>query len=356
VVGTPDIRPAVGPLWHPATEATGAAWVKDADLVLEGGGVRGVALVGAVSVLEERGYRFHRVAGTSAGAIVGALVAAGVPAAELQRIMVSVDYRRFRDARGLARFGLPGQLVALLLHSGIYQGDELRDWLREILDRHGVRTFADLRGEDRGCSLPPEQDYKLVVMASDLSHGALRRLPWDYGRYGHRPGEAEVADAVRASTSIAYYYRPVKLRDHVAEADSWLLDGGLLSNFPVDVFDRRDAAPPRWPTFGIKLSSRPDAMLGVRNRITGPLSMTRALIDTLSGFHDRLHLDDPAVVARTMFIDTGKVRSTDFDLDQATQQLLFENGRRAAERFLDGADGCPGWDFEAYVDRFRRGR
>ena len=48
-----------------------------ADLVLEGGGVKGIALVGAISVLEERGYGFRRVAGTSAGAIVGALVAAG---------------------------------------------------------------------------------------------------------------------------------------------------------------------------------------------------------------------------------------------------------------------------------------
>lgn len=47
-----------------------------ADLVLEGGGVKGIALVGAISVLEERGYEFQRVAGTSAGTIVGSLVAA----------------------------------------------------------------------------------------------------------------------------------------------------------------------------------------------------------------------------------------------------------------------------------------
>ena len=51
-----------------------------ADLVLEGGGVKGIGLVGAIAVLEERGYLFNRVAGTSAGAIVGALVAAGFAA------------------------------------------------------------------------------------------------------------------------------------------------------------------------------------------------------------------------------------------------------------------------------------
>ena len=85
-----------------------------ADLVLEGGGVKGIALVGAISVLEERGYRFRRVAGTSAGAIVGSLVAANARAAELEEIMRGVDYRCFQDGprwRGL----FLGKAVAVLL-------------------------------------------------------------------------------------------------------------------------------------------------------------------------------------------------------------------------------------------------
>jgi NTE family protein len=326
----------------------------DADLVLEGGGVKGIALVGAVSVLEERGYRFQRVAGTSAGAIVGSLVAAGVRAEEMHRIMATLDYRRFRDASGLARFGLPGQLLSLATRSGIHQGDELRTWLGGILAERGVRTFADLRGTDPGTSLPPDEDVRLVVMASDLSHGVLRRLPWDYGRYGMRADEVAVVDAIRASMSIPFFYRPIKLRDRVLDEDAWLVDGGMLSNFPVGIFDRRDDQLPRWPTLGIKLSARPDALQGVRNRITGPLTMTRALLDTMSGFHDRIHLDDPAVVARTIFVDTMRVRATDLDLDRATQQALFDRGRRAAERFLDGTEDRPGWDVDAYVDRFRR--
>jgi NTE family protein len=327
----------------------------DADLVLEGGGVKGIALVGAVTVLEERGYRFHRIAGTSAGAIVGALLAAGVRASELQRVVAGIDYRRFRDARGVARFGLPGQLLSLLLHSGIYHSGEMTGWLRAKLEARDVRTFADLRLDDPGGSLAPEEAHRLVVMASDLSHGALRRLPWDYDRYGKDPDEVDVVEAVRASMSIPYFFRPVRVRDRVAQADTWLVDGGILSNFPIDVFDRRDGSLPRWPTLGVKLSARPDAMQGVRNKITGPLTMTRAMLDTMSGFHDRGHLDDPDVLARTIFVDTGKVRTTDFDLDETTQRWLFDRGRTAAERFLDGHDDQPAWDFEAYVDRFRRG-
>jgi NTE family protein len=154
--------------------------------------------------------------------------------------------------------------------------------------------------------------------------------------------------------AIPFFFRPVKLHDRVAGERAWLVDGGMLSSFPVDVFDRRDGQRPRWPTLGIKLSARADAAQGVRHRITGLWSMGRAMLGTMTGFYDRIHLDRADVRARTIFVDTMKVRSTDFDLDRPTQQRLYDNGRRAAERFLDGADGHPGWDFDAYVDRFRR--
>ena len=86
-----------------------------ADLVLEGGGVKGIGLVGALSVLEEAGYRFERVAGTSAGSIVGALVAAGMTSAEMYDVMTTLDYRRFRDATLLdAHPG--GRPVAVVAH------------------------------------------------------------------------------------------------------------------------------------------------------------------------------------------------------------------------------------------------
>src|SRR5256885_16638859 len=86
-----------------------------ADLVLEGGGVKGIGLVGAISVLEERGYRLHRIAGTSAGAIVGALVAAGLRATELVDVMNGVGYTRFQDAPALSHLGLPGRALGVLL-------------------------------------------------------------------------------------------------------------------------------------------------------------------------------------------------------------------------------------------------
>ena len=194
----------------------------------------------------------------------------------------------------------------------------------------------------------------LVVMASDVSQGRLRRLPWDYReRYGLDPFAVPVVDAVRASMSIPFFYEPVKLKDRLVGQTCWLVDGGMLSNFPVDVFDRADGAPPRWPTFGIKLSTRAGALQGVPNDVHGAYSLARAMLATMTSFHDQQHLDDPAVVARTIFVDTLNVRATDFDIDRTTQQQLYDSGRRAATKFLDGGDGRPAWDFADYVARHR---
>lgn len=91
----------------------------DADLVLEGGGVKGSALVGAVAALEkfQDPYAFHRVAGTSAGAIVAGFLAAGLEVPQIKRIMDDLDFSSFQDEKGfLAHVPVLGPLSGLLLH------------------------------------------------------------------------------------------------------------------------------------------------------------------------------------------------------------------------------------------------
>ncbi len=322
--------------------------MRKADLVLEGGGVKGIALVGAISVLEERGYTFNRVAGTSAGSIVGALVAAGLSSAEMIEIMRTLDYTRFRDIGPEDRVPGLGRLYSLVTQQGIYEGQYFKRWLAEILESKSVRTFADLAYADPGAGpdLPAEQRYRLVVMASDVSTGRLRRLPWDYPAFGLDASAVPVVDAVRASMSIPFFFEPVRLRSETHGSDLWLVDGGMLSNFPVEVFDRSHGDPPRWPTFGIKLSARRGAQ-ALRFEVDSTVDLAKSMLATMTSFHDQMHIDDPGVVARTIFIDTFGVKATDFDLSPATADRLFESGRRAAAAFLEG------WDFDEYVRRFR---
>ncbi len=70
---------------------------KRVDGVFEGGGVKGIGLVGAVSVIEAAGYEFVNLAGTSAGAIVATLLAAGYSAAELKQTINGIDFNTFED-------------------------------------------------------------------------------------------------------------------------------------------------------------------------------------------------------------------------------------------------------------------
>ena len=315
-----------------------------ADLVLEGGGVKGIGLVGAYSVLQERGYEIRRVAGTSAGAIVGALIAAGMPADEMEAVMRTIDYRRFQDKDLLDRVPLLGKGLSILLEKGMYEGNYLRDWLDGHLTDLGKRTWAQLKIEDPDSSLPEERRYKLVVMVSDISRGELVRLPWDYRRYDLEPDQQLVADAVRGSMSIPIFYEPARLKD------SYIVDGGMLSNFPVGVFDRSDDRPPRWPTFGIKLSARPSSMQQQKFKVDSTLDLVQALVGTMTGFYDQMHIDDECVRKRTVFVDTTGIKATDFDIDKPTQDKLFSNGRAATERFL--AD----WKWDRYLQECRRER
>src|ERR1019366_2518780 len=117
-----------------------------ADLALEGGGVKGIGLVGAILVLSEAGYSFRGVAGTSAGAIAASLVAgiseSGKEMTELLSFIRTLDFSNFMPEGHLHRFfdrtmghaGDVGTDVAILAHQqGIYSGDYLATWLRPIL-------------------------------------------------------------------------------------------------------------------------------------------------------------------------------------------------------------------------------
>ena len=323
--------------------------------MLEGGGVKGIALVGALSVLIDAGYTFPRVAGTSAGAIVGALLAADTSAEKMRSIMAATEYRRFQDESWLD--ALPGgKIISLLVDDGIYEGEYLKAWLDEVLG--DVDLFEHLAlPDDPDSALPPDQRYRLVVNVSDVSLGRLVRFPWDYDRiYGLDPGQQRIVDAVRASMSIPFFFEPVRLRyertvdGRQRTATSVLVDGGMLSNFPIDVFDRRDGRRPRWPTFGIKLSDRPGALAdSFPKNADGPFKLAKAMLGTMTSYRDAMHVDEAEVCARTIFVDTMGVKATDFDLDTATQNALFDSGVHAARGFLDD------WDFDAYIAAYRSG-
>ncbi len=305
---------------------------KPCDIVLEGGGVKGIGLIGAVEELYRAGHRRCRVAGTSAGAIVGALLAADMPIDKLLDLMRGLDYTKFRDESFLDKLGVPGKTISLVFEKGLYEGKYLHDFLATELEKLGVRTFADLKlDEPWAKKLPPEQRYRLVVIASDVSSGRIVRFPWDYKNYGLDPDTQSVADAVRASMSIPFFYEPVNLKGN------YLVDGGLLSNFAIDIFDVTND----WPTFGIKLSAKADALTRM-NPVTNPFNYSMAILETVTNAHDQMHIDDPCTQKRTIFVDTFDLKATNFDITAEQQARLYENGRKSGREFLDA------WNYADY--------
>ena len=325
-----------------------------ADLVLEGGGVKGIGLAGAVSTLARAGYSFPRVAGTSAGAVVAAFLVAlqraGEPLERLEDVARTLDYPRLRDRGALGRAAGPLARVvdglSLAFDGGVFEGDYLRSWVRGALADLGVRTFGDLRQDDEDSSLPVERRYSLLVTASDVSRHRFVRLPWDYALYGLDPDEQEVADAVRASASIPFFFEPVTLRSPGAGRSegsvSTLVDGGVLSNFPVAVFDRTDHRPPRWPTFGVRLSMRAEGRVHT-TEVRGTVSLALSLVETMLEACDAAHIDDPCVQVRSVFVDTSGVSPVDFGITEQQQEQLLLAGHEAAGAFLRD------WDWPAYL-------
>ena len=296
----------------------------DADLVLEGGGVKGTGLVGAITALTSatEPYTFHRVAGTSAGAIVASMLAAGyTAAAEMNTIMTDLDFSQFEDKPGIfaRHFEQIDEGLGLILHEGLFKGEFLHAWIKQVLEARNVRTWGDLKDNDPGSSLPPEQQYKLVVIVSDVSRGRMLRLPWDYRPLlGVDPDTQPVADAVRSSAGIPFFFRPFQMTANAdvvgGHGEILCTDGGMLSNFPVGIFDRTDGRPPRWPTFGVKLSARLTLAQDTWDPDADPIQLAKSLVTTMQKAHDQVYVDQPSVASRTIFVDTTGYNATDFHL------------------------------------------
>jgi NTE family protein len=322
-----------------------------ADLVFEGGGVKGVGLAGAYTALEEAGWEPQCVAGTSAGAITAALVAAGYSGEELREEVLALKFREFKDEGWEDRVPVIGKEISILHDFGVYEGRRFLDWMTEKLDRKGVRTFSDLppTGSDE-----PKRAYRLQVVASDVTSHEMLVLPRDAAKIGSTPGTLSVAYAVRMSMSIPIFFEPVNHSNDATGVEHLIVDGGMLSNFPVWLFDAEDQ--PRFPTFGLLLVEGP-ARTSVADRLDVTPGMTRshsiieylkAVAQTLMEAHDRMHVDE-ADFARTIPIPTLGVRTTDFDLSRERALELYKSGYDAANKFLET------FDFEAYKAAFRSG-
>ncbi|MFQ6023204.1 MAG: patatin-like phospholipase family protein [Acidiferrobacterales bacterium] len=302
------------------------------NLVFEGGGVKGIAYCGALDALEKKGMfdGVQRVVGTSAGAIIAALVGLRYTPKECLEVLWDTDFQSFMDDD----FGKVRDAHRLVNDFGWYKGEKFKQWMGDlILDKADDRdvTFKELE------AMAFRDTY---IIGADLSTHTSVRFSAE-----HTP-DAKLVDAVRISMSIPFFFAAVRGEDgHV------YVDGGALNNYAIEIFDHTKYISETTSddkervineqTLGFRLDSETEIAM-FRDREPPPTH-------DINDFFDYVwHLMQTACIniqnnrhlrgedwKRTVYIDTLGVKATDFGLDDKTKQSLVDSGHNAVNDFFE---------------------
>jgi NTE family protein len=371
------------------------------DLVQQGGGVLGVALVGYTYALEAAGIRFLSLAGTSAGAINTVMIAAmGTPKeAKSEKVLdalrrvpfdhfvdggkrVTGPLQNIIDGKGSKLFNI----ISLLFQNGwrlhkqkaLNSGTNFEEWLEYHLEQNGIRNTADLLRKMRTLpddihGIKPIEDnpeIELAIVAADITTQTKVIFPRMSDLYRRGGNDVSPKDMVRSSMAIPVFFKPVEFDvanhdDDYQTRENWeqkaryigpipekvyMVDGGIMSNFPIDLFHSKDKTPTR-PTFGIRLGeSRTKA-----NKISSLGSILASSFDGARNLRDSEFLathEDFAHLVKS--IDVEDHNWLNFSMTDKQKLELFELGVEAACEFLEGDAINEAFDWERYKTLRRR--
>jgi predicted acylesterase/phospholipase RssA len=364
------------------------------DLVFEGGGAKGMVFVGACEEFFGRGHSFDRLLGTSAGAITAALLAAGYTPKEMlealvekeggksvftgfmgppppftdeeiatsatQRLLGGVDFTFIPNVlekslhekliKALAMSGTFRHVLALVERGGWFAADRFVSWLSTKLDsgqwKDGKREFSGMTLEQ----FFTVTGVELSLVTSDTIEESMLVL-------NHRTApDCPIVWAVRMSMSIPLVWDEVIWQANWGKylgrdvAGHAIVDGGLLSNFPIELFisdapqvtklmgPKKDN-----PVLGLLIDEKLPVTKGLFVRINikpGELRTVqrlRRLADTATGAHDKMVIDEYShLVARLPAQGYG---TTEFDMSDERRDALVKAGREAMALYLDTPAG-----------------
>ena len=326
------------------------------NLVLEGGGVRGLAYAGAFSELDKNGIlnQIEKVAGTSAGAIAGLMISVGYTASEIDSIMRTLPVEEFNDGKG----GIVGKYRRVRNKYGLYKGRKFHVWVQQLIKiKTGDinLTFAGLHQ----LHLQNKLFKDFYCTATNLSKQQLQIFSYD-----HTPAMT-VALAVRISGGLPFYFEPVVLDNQFRPIEkpdtlsfkNYYIDGGMIANYPISIFDtcENNGGPLQCDklrfnrqTLGIKLE-RPAQIDSLKNNSSSiPPFAIRSFRDYVHAFNnlmiETLNRKYPGLENekdRTIHISYGAIQSRVRKMKPAEKEMLFNNGVRAVSEFLNTNNHSP---------------
>lgn len=282
------------------------------NLVFEGGGVRGIAYAGALSVFEEEGYLqdLRCVAGSSAGAFTALLLSLDYSPHDIREALKSIHFETLEDSPNPIR---------IVTKYGLYKGQVLYDWIAAQVLKCGFDedlTFDQLRQQ---CG------RDLRVFATDLNIQNTREFS------AESTPEASVVGAVRASMSIPLMYSAWQFPNNIPD-NHFYVDGGTVFNYPITVFDTMGG--PNEETLGFCFENR--SGLGAYQDLDNIFEFTKSLFATMLSTQKIDFSRDQDELRRSVKIDDLGFKATDLDLPEEAFERLFISGREAASLYLTG--------------------
>lgn len=360
------------------------------DLVQEGGGVLGIALLGYTYTLEQIGIRFFSLAGTSAGAINTLLLAAvdTVDKPKTEKIIELIANKNLYDFVDgpffvkllLKAFRTNKENVSLLkkvikkiliilwtlvwvipviiylfIKKGLNKGKNFRNWIVEVLGKNSISSYADLekiRKTPDGIFIRPggtitdsKLEPNIKIIADEITTESKTVFPEMNLLFWREPGKENPADYLRASMSIPIFFQPFKINVENRKEEVWqdkvkfdgkppmkacFVDGGVLSNFPIDAFHNPSIVP-RLPTFGVKLGDDRDKVSNVKSLMKFLMAIFNSARHVLD-YQFLLRNDDYELLIQK--IDVGDHNWLNFSISDEDKVDLFCRGVKAADKFL----------------------
>ena len=344
------------------------------NLVFKGGGVRGVAYIGAIRYLYENGLMrsVERTAGTSAGALTAAILALNFGSfGAIQDIIGSLDYRKVPSEGSLgwdqakfagaaltastastatvapaalatAKSNAPGLFkslqcsMRLIQDKGWYSSDYLHAWLRSVIAGQftvakEAYTFRDFRDESIHAGRRPFFD--LHVTGTDISNRTSRVFSFE------TTPDMEVALAVRISMSIPLFFESIPFQYPGTSEPQFYADGGVMWNYPLSIFDdpkygRKFSGGMNSETLGFFIYTSPEAT--AYKEVKGIMEYVGALFESLLLVQEQLVLYGEKSRERTIFINDQGVPMTNFNIasGDAVYGKLCESGYEATREFF----------------------
>ena len=294
------------------------------NLVFEGGGSKGACYAGACEQLEKLKIlkKIKRFAGSSVGSLIATVLAIGYSASEVKELIMTTDFGELIKSNYIL------DTICLVEDFGMISGRKLSELVGHLIEkkkRKADYTFKELFDDD---------GIVLVITSTNINE-----LRTDYFYHVNHP-DMPIKEAVRMSVSIPYLFEPVKM------FGSYYVDGGVLDNYPIHVFDgefpgdknaKLNLVPPNPKTLGIKIftpDEEEDYQAHKREKINSVISFSEALIDTLLISATRKYMR-PAYWVRSIVIKTPAIPLTKFSLTKEQKNTLYKNGIDGTNKFFN---------------------